>query len=376
MLDLKNPPPQGHHAGAQFYNFTMRIHGNVFDNSPGAQGYFEMPKACHYERNHSVLAMFNASRGEVEFTILNTHSDKIFCPRPDKKEDAPVDRCASAASCYQGLNTRKFTGRFRLGPRRVDDVASTQHHLELVLFFPYKHFGATSWSDADERAKSTYVVQSSIPSQVNSWATKKESQIFRFSLTAAPQIWKGPLDEWFRDRRPRIHSVYPPFGPEEGGSIVTVRGVEFPEPDPGSYHNASITLRHGLLPNELGVMREWGGQVRECCETRRLSETEVTCRLPRISCLHNNQVVKCSKPGKNFANQTVAFAIKPSIKGFYPKDVPIPQQYDYPPPFQSSYANGIDDFVQYEGVWELEDNDLYGGTFVRQPVRALSLSCC
>jgi len=123
------------------------------------------------------------------------------------------------------------------------------------------------------------------------------------------------------------------------------------------------------------VMREWGGQVRECCETRRLSDTEVTCRLPRISCLHNNQVVKCSKPGKNFANQTVAFAIKPSIKGFYPKDVPIPQQYDYPPPFQSSYANGIDDFVQYEGVWELEDNDLYGGTFVRQPVRALSLSC-
>ena len=260
MLDLKNPPPQGHRAGAQFYNFTMRIHGNVFDNSPGAQGYFEMPKACHYERNHSVLAMFNASRGEVEFTILNTHSDKIFCPRPDKKEDAPVDRCAGAASCYQGLNTKKFTGRFRLGPRRVDDVASTQHHLELVLFFPYKHFGATSWSDADERAKSTYVVQSSIPSQVNSWATKKESQIFRFSLTAAPQIWKGPLDEWFRDRRPRIHSVYPPFGPEEGGSIVTVRRVEVPEPDSGSYHNASITLRHGFLPNELDVMREWGGR--------------------------------------------------------------------------------------------------------------------
>ena len=65
MLELKNPPPQGHHAGVQFYNFTMRIHGNVFDNSPGAQGYFEMPKACHYERNHSVLAMFNASRGQV-----------------------------------------------------------------------------------------------------------------------------------------------------------------------------------------------------------------------------------------------------------------------------------------------------------------------
>jgi hypothetical protein len=378
VLELKNPPPQGHHAGVQFYNFTMRIHGNVFDSSPGAQGYFEMPKACHYERNHSVLAMFNASRGQVEFTILNTHSDKIFCPRvtkqPGQMPDEPVDRCNGG--CYStGLNGKKFTGRFRLGPRRVDDVASTQHHLELILLFPYKHFGATSWSDFEERIKNTYVPQLSITSPVNSWATKKESQIFRFSLTAAPQIWKGPLDEWFRDRRPKIHSVYPPFGPEEGGSIVTVRGVEFPEPEPGSYHNASITLRHGFLPNELGVMREWGGQVRECCETRRLSETEVTCRLPRISCLHNNQVVKCSKPGKQFANQTVAFAIKPSIKGFYPKDTPIPQQYDFAPPFQSSYLNGMDDFVPYEGTWELEDNDVYGGTFVRQPVRAMSLSC-
>ena len=112
-------------------------------------------------------------------SILNTHSDKIFCPRvtkqPGQMPDEPVDRCNGG--CYStGLNGKKFTGRFRLGPRRVDDVASTQHHLELVLFFPYKHFGATSWSDADERAKSTYVVQSSIPSQVNSWATKKESQ--------------------------------------------------------------------------------------------------------------------------------------------------------------------------------------------------------
>ena len=377
MLDLKNPPPQGPRAGAQFYNFTMRIHGNVFDSSPGALGYFEMPRACHYERNHSVLAMFNASRGEVEFTILKTHSDKISCPRSEREgtaqADVMVDRC-TGGSCYNTLNTKKFTGRFRLGPRRVDDVARTEHHLELVLFFPYKHFGAGSWSDVDERVRSTYVPQLSIQSQVNSWATKKESQIFRFSLTAAPQIWKGPLDEWFRDRRPKIHSVYPPFGPEEGGSIVTVRGVEFPQPEPGSNHNASITLRHGFLPNEQGVMREWGGQVRECCETRRLSETEVVCRLPRVSCLHNNQVVKCSKPGKQFANQTVAFAIKPSVKGFYPEGVMIPQQYSLPPPFQSSYESGVDDFVQYEGIWELEDNDLYGGTFVRQPVRTMSLS--
>ena len=68
---------------------------------------------------------------------------------------------------------------------------------------------------------------------------------------------------------------------------------------------------------------------------------------------HNNKVGKCSKPGADFANQTVAFAIKPSIKGFYAEGVSIPAQYNYPPPFDSSYANGIDDFVAYEGTWEL-----------------------
>ena len=47
----------------------------------------------------------------------------------------------------------------------------------------------------------------------------------------------GP--EWFRDRRPKILSVDPPFGPEAGGPVVTIKGVEFPEPEPGSRHNAS-----------------------------------------------------------------------------------------------------------------------------------------
>ena len=373
LLDLKNPPPPGHQAGAKYLNFTMRLHGNVFDNSPGAAGFFEMPAMCYYERNHSVLAMFNISRGDVEFTILNTHSDKLGCGM-----DTPVkqpDRCTSGR-CQERLDGLKFKGKFRLGPKRSDDVAGTVHHLELILFFPYKHAGPLSFSDPEKRDDDAYVPQMSIPAEITSWATKKESQIFRYSLTAAPQIWKGPEDEWFRDRRPKIHSVFPPFGPEEGGSVVTVRGVEFPEPEAGSKHNASITLQHGDLADENGVLREWGGQLRECCETRRLSDTEVTCRLPRISCLHNNKVGKCSKPGADFANQTVAFAIKPSIKGFYAEGVSIPAQYNYPPPFDSSYANGIDDFVAYEGTWELEDNDLYGGTFVSVPVRALPLLRC
>ena len=214
--------------------------------------------------------------------------------------------------------------------------------------------------------------QSSIAATIVAWQTKKESQIFRYSLVPKPDRWQGPMNEWFRDRKPKIHSVYPPFGPEEGGSVVTVRGVEFPEPDVGSLHNASITLRHGFLTIDQ-VEREWGGQVRECCETRRLSDTEMTCRLPRISCLHNNQVGRCSKPGAEFANQTVALAIKPGVKGFYGAGTAIPAEYDYPPPFQSSFPNGVDDFVSYEGEWELEDNDVYGGTFVRVAVLP---TCC
>ena len=32
--------------------------------------------------------------------------------------------------------------------------------------------------------------------------------------------------------------------------MVTIKGVEFPEPDPGSYHNFSITLEHGPESSE------------------------------------------------------------------------------------------------------------------------------
>jgi len=369
-LDLKNTPPRNSiRQGARYFNFTMMLHGNVFESSPGAQGFFEMPQQCSYERNHSVLAMFNASSSDVEFEILDTHSDKLGC-FDTGSDGKSYDRCTGepgGKSCppgYTVLNGKKFKGKFRLGPKRLDDTTFTMHHLEIAMFFPYKHFDVNSWSDFSKRKDNIYTpVLNAIDATVSSWGTKKASQIFRFSLTPSPQRWMGPMDEWFRDRRPKILSVYPPFGPEEGGSIVTVRGVEFPEPE-GSAHNASITLQHGFLTVD-GVQREWGGQVRECCATHRLSDTEITCRLPRISCLHSNGVGKCSKPGAEFANQTVALAIKPSVKGYYPQGTSIPAEYDYPPPFQTSYPNGLDDFVSYEGQWELEDNDVYGGTFVR-----------
>jgi len=362
-LHLKNAPPTNSMNGAKHFNFTMMLHGNVFDSSPGAQDFFEMPKACSYERNHSVLAMFNASSGNVEFQILDTHSDKIGCFNYGS-DGVSLNRCGSG-KCHSRLNGMKFKGKFRLGPKRTDDAQLTMHHLEIVLFFPYNHFGKGAWADFAERKKPNYSpVLNQLTTTVSSWGTKKASQIFRYSLTPSPQKWKGPRNEWFRDRKPKISSVYPPFGPEEGGSIVTVRGVEFPEPDEGSAHNASITLEHKDLTVN-GVVREWGGQVRECCDTRRLSDTEITCRLPRISCLHSNSVGKCSKPGAKFANQTVSLAIKPSVKGFYPRGASIPAKYDYPLPFETSFPNGLDDFVSYEGEWELEDNDVYGGTFVR-----------
>ena len=60
------------------------------------------------------------------------------------------------------------------------------------------------------------------------------------------------------------------------------------------------------------------------------------------------------------------FGIRPFVKGFFgPSVQDLPQIYKLPPPFQREFTTGIDDFVSYEGEWELEDNDLYGGTFVR-----------
>jgi hypothetical protein len=47
-------------------------------------------------------------------------------------------------------------------------------------------------------------------------------------------------------------------------------------------------------------------------------------------------------------NQTVAIAIQPSVKG-----------YD-----GVAAAGTLDDFVRYEGTWELVDEDVYGGKYV------------
>ena len=207
-LELRNPPPNAPAEGAQHFNFTMMIHGNVFESSPNTDpSYFEMPMQCSYERNHSVLATFNASSGDVVFEILDTHSDKLGCFKkaaPGAVQPEAQDRC-TPPPCYDRSNSlkgKKFTGKFRLGPRRVDDVASTKHHLEIIIIYPYKHFGAESWSDFAERQKDNYSPVYSLPTTIKSWATEKASQIFRYSLTPSPQRWMGPYDEWFRDRYP------------------------------------------------------------------------------------------------------------------------------------------------------------------------------
>ena len=276
-LELQNPPPRPPAESAQHFNFTMMIHGNVFVSSPNTDpSYFEMPIQCSYQRNHSVLATFNASSESVVFEIRDTHSDKIGCFKKLDPQPEAVDRCNPPDCSYNSGNSlvgKKFTGKFRLGPRRIDDVAATQHHLELVIIYPYKHFGPGSWSDFKARAKTTYIPVPTLPTTIKSWATEKASQIFRYSLTPSPQRWMGPNDEWFRDRRPRIHAVDPPFGPEEGGPMVTIKGVEFPEPDPGSFHNFSITLEHGDQDtfSDAEPSLRIGGRNRECCETKRIS---------------------------------------------------------------------------------------------------------
>ena len=145
--------------------------------------------------------------------------------------------------------------------------------------------------------------------------------------------------EWFRDRTATILSTYPPFGPEEGGTTITVIGREFPSSDGVSnLRNGSIVLHHSGP----------GGDARECCESRRLSDTMMTCRLPRVSCLSNNPSVPCPEPGSDFAKQTVSLGIRPEARNYDGAT----------PPSQ------LDDFVEYEGTWELADEDVYGGIYV------------
>ena len=356
----------------------MLLKSNVFLNSPGAEGYFEMPHVCEYERNHSVLALFNASNGKVDFTILDTHLDSLGCHNrvpAGTEQPGVIHRCGAPGGppqkCYTALDNKQFKGLFRLGPRRATDPSNVPHHLEIVMRFPYKVYGANSWSDFNERTKTNYIPRESEPYAITNWATQRELQIFRYSLypwtPTQPLAFLGPNGEWFRDRRAKIERVDPPFGPQDGGTVVTIIGQEFPVAEPGGNQNASIILQHGLIDVE-GVKKEWGGQARECCETKRISESQITCRLPRISCLHDNRATPpgpCPKPGKYFANQTVSLVVKPNVKGYYSKTDEIPQLYRNSPPFDSSFPDGLDDFVPYEGEWVLEDNDIYGGSYVK-----------
>ena len=137
--------------------------------------------------------------------------------------------------------------------------------------------------------------------------------------------------------RPTIVGIEPPFGPQDGGTTVTIVGNFF------SDETVTQRLRKVVLTHSGD-----GGEARECCATARLSETQMSCRLPRVSCLSSNPTKPCPQPGLSFANQTVIYAIQPDVKGY---DGSVP-------------ANELDDFVQFEGTWELDDEDVYGGLYV------------
>ena len=195
LLDMKPRPTSPPVSGAQYYDFTMMMYGDVFVSSPGAKGYFQMPEMCSYMRNHSVTAMFNASNSNVEFEIVDTHADRLGCFNPGDTKAAAgckstagkscmMDRCVDASNnpikCYSAFDGKKFKGKFRMGLARADDAAGIVHHLEIVLSFPYKAYGSGSWSDYVERWKTTYVPQTAIPESVAHGAPKNS---LRFSDT-------------------------------------------------------------------------------------------------------------------------------------------------------------------------------------------------
>lgn len=91
-----------------------------------------------------------------------------------------------------------------------------------------------------------------------------------------------------------------------------------------------------------------GGDQRECCEMTRVSDKQILCRLPRVSCITQVSGFPCPQPGLVAANQTVSLNIRPTVKGFDGQ----------------TEAQNLDRFVQYEGVWELVDEDIYGGVYV------------
>mmetsp|Transcript_47948 Transcript_47948/g.113533 ORF Transcript_47948/g.113533 Transcript_47948/m.113533 type:complete len:971 (+) Transcript_47948:388-3300(+) len=341
-LELSNePPPDATEANL---NFTMMIWGDVFISSPTAEGFFGMPEKCNYVRNHTIHAEFNASSLEVVFTILATTSDLEECTMSSADQQAPGQRCGGG-SCYPDLNGKQFYGLFRIQENvavPAVDPFTAPYQLDLTLQFPYKHQGSNSWSGYRQIIQENFLpIEETILPDVSAMATDfgddGRGQIFMYSLTPSPNAWR-PRD-WFRDRKPYILGATPNYGPEEGGPVVTITGVEFPLLD-SQLMNASIVLEHDGE----------GGQERECCETRRLSDTMVTCKLPRVSCLNEQSPINdCPKPGEVFQNQTVSFSIRPNVQGAQGELLPGEK----------------DDFLQYEGTWVLEDNDVYGGRFVQ-----------
>jgi len=316
----------------------MMIHGNVFISSPTAQGYFGMPQSCRYERNHTVAAVFNATSEQVTMTIEATTSDLEDCTMDYGIQDTPGQRCAGG-SCQPDLVGQRFYGIFRIS-KDVEVPAvepfTADYQLDLTIHFPYKHQGSTGWSGYRQTIQDNFqftreTLEPPITEMGTDFGEDGRGQVFMYSL-ATPKPWRPAA--WFRDRKPYILSAFPNFGPEEGGPVVTIIGREFPEKPLGS-----LVLAH----------EGEGGQERECCETRRLSDTAVTCKLPRVSCLNELSAINaCPKPGQLFENQRASYSIRPEVQGFE----------------GDLLENELDDFLKYEGTYVLEDNDVYGGMYV------------
>ena len=211
--------------------------------------------------------------------------------------------------------------------------------IKMKLLFPYKNRGAAGFSDFDSHRTATY--QPTLTNKQNDALAKDET--FNFFLTKGVAYMP---ELWFADYRPKIESVFPPFGPEEGGTIVTITGKNFPMGRSDFNSNGSVVFEHSAV-NPGGVGSS-GGDERECCETWRLNSSQIMCRLPRTSCLTQVIGFACPQPGLYFTNQTVSFAVKPSVKGFD----------------GLAEAASIDRFIQYEGIWEIVDEDIYGGIYV------------
>uniref|UniRef100_A0A7S4JVJ4 IPT/TIG domain-containing protein n=1 Tax=Guillardia theta TaxID=55529 RepID=A0A7S4JVJ4_GUITH len=331
-------------------NLTLRFHGDVFQSSPGADNYYGMPDGCAYERNHTVHADFNVSDGTVIMTIQKTTSDYIACALNfgtsysqhkswndnSKAETIPYQRCSSNAACYPSLDGTQFKGKFRLGKSTAIDPRGSEYRLDLVLGFPYDNAGSNSFSFSSNWILAYSPTKNVMTSFPSSFATVAASQTFLYTLTWRDRF-EGPNNEWFKNYMATINSVNPPFGPQDGGTHITVYGSYFPPTDVTHTRNGSIVLINGT------------SEPQECCDSRYISQNMFVCRLPRVACLNNNPPnFACAQPGVSFENKTVALGIRPFAKGY---NGTIP-------------ASKLDEFVEHEGTWELIDEDIYGGKYI------------